>query len=135
MNPILGVYLSTQSENWNTMIKQCMIVLLVSMIGTTAAMAQREKNTQELFMQMKQELNLSDGQSVQVMAILMDGKRVLDAARADGDISEEERGELRKLRKSTDQQISALLNEDQRKKYSEIKREHRGKLDPRMLKD
>jgi periplasmic protein CpxP/Spy len=67
------------------------------------------------------ELNLTEDQQTKIKSILEDEHKQLSSLKQDTSLSpEERRTKFEEIRKNTSQQIRALLNEDQQKKYDEL---------------
>ncbi len=67
------------------------------------------------------ELNLTEDQQTKIKAILEDEHKQLSSLKQDTSLSpEERRTKFEETKKNTSQQIRALLNEDQQKKYDEL---------------
>jgi protein CpxP len=70
---------------------------------------------------MTQELNLTAEQQAKVLTILQDQQKPMQALRDDTTTPQDEkRAKFMELRKSTNTQIRAVLNEDQQKKFDEM---------------
>src|SRR5262249_52118822 len=69
------------------------------------------------------ELKLTEDQQSKAKTILEDQQKQLSALRQDSSLSQEDRhAKFEETKKSTSQQIRALLNDDQQKKYDELQR-------------
>jgi len=84
----------------------------------------KEQSVDDRLKHLTKELNLTEDQQSKVKSILGDEQKQLSALRQDSSLSQEDRrAKFEETKKNTSQQIRALLNEDQQKKYDELQSE------------
>jgi hypothetical protein len=84
-------------------------------------------------MMLKEKLKLTDNQFAKVKGILDDSDKQAQAEREKfKGTPEDSRKALMDRRKATDEKIMALLNADQKKEYTKMKDEMRGREKPKM---
>jgi hypothetical protein len=113
--------------------KKLMNILMILLLTTGGLFAQNQKGMGNQPGQMKEmndlaktELDLSDEQADQWDAIHSNYFTELDNLRADNSLSKEEKSaKMKVIRKTKDEEIKALLSNDQLKKFDEIRREMR----------
>ncbi len=88
---------------------------------------------EEMVLRLSERLNLTEEQTVQVEKILLSAREEMQKLRenASGDRSRN-RDQLRSLMEKQDKQIEALLTDEQKKIYGEIKKERREEMRRRM---
>jgi len=78
-------------------------------------------------------LNLSDEQQAKVKPILEDQQTQMQQLRADNSTSREDRWKkMREIHENSDTQIKSVLNEDQQKKFDEMREQQRSRMKDRM---
>ena len=78
-------------------------------------------------------LNLSDDQQTKIKPILEDQQNQMQQLRADNSTSREDRWKkMREIHENSDNQIKSVLNEDQQKKFEEMREEQRSRMKERM---
>ena len=78
-------------------------------------------------------LNLSDDQQTKIKPILEDQQNQMQQLRADNSTSREDRWKkMREIHENSDNQIKSVLNEDQQKKFDEMREEQRSRMKERM---
>ena len=111
-----------------------MLIAAVTLLGISSAVyAQRPGHPEERFERMKSHLALTESQAAEIKAIMGTNRRRMQEARADGNVTEEERRAVRQLRASSEREILALLNDEQKEKFKAMKkeqREHRARKHP-----
>ncbi len=71
------------------------------------------------------ELNLSEDQQTKVKSILQDQQKQMSSLKQDSSLSpEDRRAKFEEIKKNASQQIRAVLNEEQQKKYDELQSKH-----------
>lgn len=75
-----------------------------------------------------QKLQLNEDQQGKVKTILEDQRKQMSEFLADSSLSKQDRrSKVQDLRDNTDNQIKGVLNEDQQKKFEEMRQKRRGK--------
>ncbi len=102
-------------------------ILLLGIL-VTQTYSQPRFDPKEMLKKLQSELELSDSQSVAIEKILNKQREKVDDIRDsfDGDRMEI-MGELRKLRDETDNEIKAVLSEEQALKYDQFKEKNRNR--------
>jgi Spy/CpxP family protein refolding chaperone len=81
-------------------------------------------------------LNLSDDQHAKLKPILEDQHKQMQQLWSDDSLSRQDRfSKMRELRESTDTQIKSVLNEDQQKKFDQMREAQRSHMRHRMDKE
>jgi periplasmic protein CpxP/Spy len=81
----------------------------------------REQSVDDRVKHLTKELNLTEDQQAKVKSALEDEQRKISSLKQDSSLSREDRRtKFEEIRKNTSQQIRAILNEDQQKKYDEL---------------
>ena len=108
-----------------------MLIAAVTLLGISSAVyAQRPGHPEERFERMRSHLALTEAQAAEIKAIMGTNRRKIQEARADGNVTEEERRAVRQLRASSEREI---LNDEQKEKFKAMKkeqREHRARKHP-----
>jgi len=82
------------------------------------------QSVEERLQTMTENLGLTPAQQAQIKPILEDTQQQMQAIMKDESLSREDRGsKMRSLRDATDQKIRALLNDEQKKKFDERRKE------------
>jgi Spy/CpxP family protein refolding chaperone len=91
-----------------------------------------EQSVDDRVKHLTKELNLTEDQQAKIKSVLEDEQKKMSSLKQDSSLSREDRRtKFEEIRKNTSQQIRAILNEDQQKKYDELQskrgnwREHR----------
>ncbi len=78
---------------------------------------------------LSKKLSLSDEQKAKLTPILEDQRKQMEAVHNDSSLSREDRfGKMQELRKSSDDQIKAILNPDQQKNFDKMREEQRDRM-------
>ena len=78
-------------------------------------------------------LNLSDDQQAKLKPILEDQHNQMEQLRADNSTSREDRWKkMHEIHENSDNQIKSVLNEDQQKKFDQMREEQRSRMKDRM---
>ena len=82
--------------------------------------------------ELEEQLGLSDAQAVAIQALHREFfDKLAEARSSDGD-RRAMRDQLRKLRDETDEEVIALLSDEQAEKYKEIRKEEMKEMEERM---
>ncbi|MEW6006000.1 MAG: hypothetical protein AB1695_11870 [Stygiobacter sp.] len=114
---------------------EVLFVLLI-LFTASALLAQPTRSTpEERAQQLKEQLSLSDDQTEKVTTILIESEKKREAIfdETDGD-RKVMRSKMVSLMKETDKKIDALLTNDQKEKYDELKKERRQQMKQRSGK-
>jgi len=128
-------------------------VLLVASLGTAVGQDTQEQpsssgraghhmgrhhgmpNADDQLKHLTGKLNLSDDQQAKLKPILEDQHKQMQQIWSDNSLSRQDRfNRMRELRESTDTQIKSVLNEDQQKKFDEMREEQRSHMRHHMEK-
>ncbi|MBI2428025.1 MAG: hypothetical protein HYV29_04395 [Ignavibacteriales bacterium] len=109
------------------------LVLVLVLCGAAVLFAQPMRmTTEERVANLKKELTLTDEQAAKVTAILKESEKKREAAfDKSGDDREARRAQMTALMEETDTKIAALLTKEQKKKYEELKKERRQRIEGR----
>jgi Spy/CpxP family protein refolding chaperone len=85
------------------------------------------QTVEERLQAMTEFLGLTPAQQSQIKPILEDTQQQMQAIMKDDSLSREDRGsKMRSLREATDEKIRAVLNDEQKKKFDERRKEQQG---------
>lgn len=80
-------------------------------------------NSEAMLDHMSKELNLTDDQKAKVKTILEDQRKQMEELRNDQNSSQEDRrSKMQEIRKSTEEKINGVLNDEQKKKFEEMRK-------------
>ena len=82
----------------------------------------------EVVAKMDSKLSLSDDQKAKIKPIIADRQEKLKALAADSGRRRKKAREAKSIMEDSDKQITAVLNDDQRQKYSEVQQEMREQM-------
>ncbi len=104
------------------------VVVFAVLMGGSAVYAQDQGSAQKQPMtaeqrlqKMTKQLNLTDEQKEQIMPILENEQKEMQAMREDSSLSRSDRtSKMQQLRQGTSSQIKPVLNQDQQQKYEQM---------------
>ncbi|GBC63289.1 hypothetical protein DENIS_4283 [Desulfonema ishimotonii] len=118
-------------------------IFCVTTLSTASAMSHgkmRKKNPEQIVSEMKTRLSLTDDQAEKILPVIESqtekGQALFEKARSQGREGRKAmRSEMQALARDTEEQLSAILTDDQMTEYKKMREEQRQKMRQRMKKN
>lgn len=113
--------------------RHILTVLFAVFVGVCSTYAQREMSREhpersrteraDHFEKMKEDLNLTPKQAEEIRNIIETNRREMQVLRSDGEVTEAEKEKMRVMKKTTNDRVMSVLNEEQKEKYKAMRKE------------